>query len=611
MALAYHIPMSRKSIVLCCLGAVLAALALVLVNALFFRPWSIRVFFEREFIRQALDRPEELSMVRLLEPWGIRAHNAKWNDRSLAFEAREVAHQRETLATLERYDRNALSSADRVSYDTLHWQLSNAIEGERFRHHNYPVNQLFGFQNNLPSFLANIHQVNDERDAEDYLTRLDGVFEAFVQVREGLAAREAAGIIPPRFIIDRVLEEMRGFIAVPPEENLLYASFATKLSAAKSIEAGARERLLAKAKERIEKKVYPAYRGYIDYFAALRAKATDDAGVWKLPDGDAYYAWVLREQTTTGYTPADLHALGLKEVARIEAEMLAILHREGYGGTKAGPLMARLARESRFRYDEAPGVRESILKDYARMLSEAEARMSSAFSDLPKARIEVRRVPEFKEKTAAGAYYEDAAEDGSRPGVFYANLRDLGATQKFGMRTLAHHEGIPGHHFQIASQREAQGLPLFRRFGYFDAYLEGWALYAERLAWELGLTEDPYDNLGRLQAELFRAARLVTDTGLHYRRWTREQAIDYLEGVTGMAHSDVVSEVERYIVDPGQACAYKVGMIKILELRERARSALGKRFDLKAFHHLVLSNGALPLGVLEELVNDYLHKAAA
>ncbi|MEO0974925.1 MAG: DUF885 family protein, partial [Pseudomonadota bacterium] len=372
----------------------------------------------------------------------------------------------------------------------------------------------------------------------------------------------------------------------------------------------ARAEFLRQSEEAIVASVYPAYQSYIDYFSALREKSTNDAGVWKFPDGEAYYNYMLRQNTTTKLTANEIHATGLTEVDRIQAEMLAILEGEGYdisnGFTQA---MDAVAADDRFYYPDTDEGREQILADYRSIIAQIDADLDDAFHERPNAGVEVRRVPAFSEKTSPGAYYNGPSADGSRPGIFYANLYDIRATPKYGMRTLAYHEAIPGHHFQIATATELEGVPEFRKQVGFTAYAEGWALYAERLAWELGFQDDPFDNLGRLQAELFRAVRLVVDTGIHAKRWTREEAIDYMQRNTGIAESDVVAEIERYIVWPGQATSYKVGMMEFLALRDEARAALGERFDLRDFHAVLLKNGAVPLHVLRELVMEYIRTA--
>jgi uncharacterized protein (DUF885 family) len=596
-----------KKFILRTLAVVLLVVAVLVVNTIWFKPFFIRAFYEKVFVKFAFDSPEMLSQLRLVEGLGIQGHNRKLNDASEAEGDRRFQFLRETQATLHSYDTTGMRGQDRLNYQVLDWFMTNAAAGEAFRHHNYPVNQLFGLQNEFPNFMANVHQVHNRRDADYYNERLAAVRVKFAQVLEGLKIREQHGVVPPTFVIDKVLAGMAAFVAQQPEQSILYTSLAEKLKKAEDLDPAAQAEVLAETKRQIQGSVYPAYNQLITYFTALRPRSTNDAGVWKFPNGKAFYAHCLRSNTTTTLSAAEIHALGLREVARITAEMRAILQAEKVAGADSvGPTMARLGEETRFLYPDTDSGRAQILSDYQGILTEVGRDLSSAFSIQPKARLEVRRVPVFKEKTSAGAYYERGAMDGSRPGVFYASLYDVKATPKFGMRTLAYHEGIPGHHFQVGIQQELKGLPTFRSVVPFTAYSEGWALYAERVASELGFQKDPYDNLGRLRAELFRAARLVVDTGIHEQRWTREQAINYMRRTTGMAQSDVEAEVERYIVMPGQACAYKVGMLKILELRERAQQALGPKFNLPDFNDVVLKNGALPLEVLEQVVNNYI-----
>ena len=428
----------------------------------------------------------------------------------------------------------------------------------------------------------------------------------FAQTLEGLKIREAKGIIPPKFVIERVLTEMNEFVAMPVQDNILYSSFKTKL-ADTDISADEQARLLAAVEADIKGYVHPAYQLFIDYLTQLQAKAGTDDGYWALPNGNLAYEQLLKFFTTTNYTADEIHAKGLAEVDRIQNEIMTILAAEGYDvGQGFSVAIEALAADPKFYYEDSDAGRAQILVDYQAILDEVNAGLGDAFRIRPEAGMEVVRIPEFKEKTAPGAYYQQPAIDGSRPGRFYANLYDIKATPKYGMRTLAYHEGIPGHHFQIAVAMELEGMPLIRKMAPFTAYIEGWALYSERLAWELGFQKDPFDNIGRLQAELFRAVRLVVDTGIHHSRWTREQAIDYMKKNTGMSDRDVTAEIERYIVMPGQATAYKVGMMKILELREKAKLALGDKFDLRDFHDVVLKNGAVPLDILETLVDRYI-----
>jgi len=333
--------------------------------------------------------------------------------------------------------------------------------------------------------------------------------------------------------------------------------------------------------------------------------------VWKLPEGNAYYAYCLRSNTTTDLTPAQVHEIGLKEVERIETEMKSILTAVGYAGIQDAPRkLSEFGKEEQFLYPNTDEGRAAALAEYQRILDEMNASLDRFFGLRPKASLKVERIPEFREKTSAGAYYQQGDMSGSRPGVFYANLRDMKEIQKFGMKTLSYHEGIPGHHFQLSIAQELRGVPFFRRLVPFTAYIEGWALYAEKLAREQGFyKDDPYGEMGYLDSELLRAVRLVVDTGIHFKHWTREKAIEYMDAHTASAHESVVSEIERYIVMPGQACAYKIGEIKIVEQREKMKKALGDKFDLRQFHDLVLKNGSMPLILLERAVDDYIKTA--
>jgi len=590
-----------------------ASLALVMlvvafgVHTWYFKPVSLELFYGRVFAKYALQDPEMLSSMRLLEGLGLRFHN---NDLTQAGPERDIAVQAQLkadLATLRSYDRAALASKQQLSYDVLEFFLSMQDRMAAFSLHNYPVNQLFGVQNGFPRFMNETHQINDARDAEDFVARLNKVLGKFSGVLDGLKLRESKGIIPPRFVVEKVLAEMRAFAITPAQDNTLYVEYAKKLEKldASVLPNEQKAALLNDAKQAIESSVYPAYQSLISYYDGLLAKTNGNNGVWALPDGDAFYTLAIEQQTTTKMSADQIHSIGLAEVARIAQEMDAILDVAGYVDGTLAERVQQLSQSPEQLYPDTDAGREQILADYKQMIDEIDKGLAPAFDIRPKAGIEVRRVPPFAEKTAPGAYYNAPAMDGSRPGVFYANLRDVKETPKFSMRTLAYHEGVPGHHFQIAIMRELKGVPFFRRVLPFTAFSEGWALYTEQLAWEMGFQANPLDNLGRLQAEMFRAVRLVVDTGLHHQRWTREQGIAYMIEKTGMAEGEVVSEIERYLVMPGQALAYKVGMLKILELRERAKQRMGARFTLPEFHNQVLTNGSLPLVLLERVIDTW------
>ena len=587
------------------LVVVLAAVAFV--HVWYFKPYKIDWFYGRVFAQFALQSPQMLSSMRILPPWAD-FYSDKLDDASPKRSDEMMALVNDDLDMLHRYDREAMSDEGKLSYDALDFFLSNMVEGQRFRYNNFPVNQMFGVQSNLPNFMADTHQVNSASDATNYIKRLDQFPLHFAQVIEGLKQREAHGAIPPKFTVDKVLEQMQGFIAMPAEQNMLYTSLDEKLEklGTDKLDPNARAELLGKARTSIENQVYPAYRELIAYFTALQPKATENRGAWSLPDGDAYYAWSVRSHTTTDMTPAEVHDLGLAEVARISAEMDVILRDQGLSEGSIGARVQQLARQPDQMYPNTAEGKAEMIARYQAILDDVNANLGDTFNRRPKLGVEVKPVPAFSEKTAPGAYYQGGSFDGSRPGVFYANMRDPGDTPKFAMRTLAYHEGIPGHHFQITIAQELKGVPFFRRVLPFTAYSEGWALYAERLAWELGFEKDPLDNLGRLRDEMMRAVRLVVDSGIHYKRWTREQAISYMLENTGMGEGDVTPEIERYFVNPGQALAYKAGMLKILALREKAKEQLGDQFKLSEFHDQILTHGALPLSLVERVIDDWI-----
>ncbi len=594
------------------LGLLLAASAL-LAHTWFFKPVSINWFYNRVFVQFTQADPELLTQLRLLEQVGIRSHNAELTDASAAHEDRQFALLKASQDTLHRYDRQSYTDQDRISYEVFDYFIGTQLQGETWRYHDYPVNQLFGIQSQLPNLMTQTQQVNDATDAEHFIARLGQFPRKLEQVIDGIKRREARGIVPPKLVVEKVLDQIKGFTDIDAKANPIAIGFREKLDKlpADKMDAATRGALQARVDAAVANSVLPSYHKLAGYFETLRPKATRNDGVWALPDGDKFYQYAIASNTTTTMTADQIHTLGLAEVARIGAEMDRILAGAGYNSGSRAERMHKLATAPEQLYADTPGGRAQILKDYQTIIDEITTGLKPHFNIQAKSKVEVKRVPEFTEKTAPGAYYNPAPLDGSKPGTFFANLRDVTETPRYGMRTLAYHEAVPGHHLQIAIAQEQQGLPMFRSVVPFTAYMEGWALYAEQLAWEMGYQKDPLDNLGRLQAEMFRAVRLVVDTGLHSKRWTREQAIDYMVANTGMAQAEVVTEIERYLVDPGQALAYKVGMLKILELRERAKTALGAKFKLSEFHDEVLKNGAMPLQVLERVIDEYIARAKA
>ncbi len=574
--------------------------SLFLVNLIWFRPLFINHFYAKVFIEFAWNKPQMMSGM------GVGWFNDQLDDNSREAQDRDIELLKKDYRQLLEYDRESLEGQEQLSYDILAFFLEDAIRGLEFDDNAYSMTQRGGSYQGLINFMSDVHDIDDVDDAEDYLSRVSQfgrvMDNEIIDVRE----EQASGTVPPTFIIDKIIENLHNVRDPELADHPLMKDFNDKIDNLEGLESAEQAQLKTRMAELTETVVNPAYDRLLTLMAELRAVSTNDAGVWKFPNGAEYYQHRIKSMTTTDYTAEQLHQIGLEEVERILTEMAAILESEGYVGKTVGEFMLELNEDPKFLYPDTDEGRGQILADYQSMIDEIDTGMDRAFDIRPKSVVEVRRTPEYREKTAAGGSYSAPAIDGSRPGIFYANLYDIKATPKFGMRTLAYHEAVPGHHFQIAIKTELEGLPMFRNFIGFTAYSEGWALYAERLAWELGYQTDPYDNLGRLQAELMRAVRLVVDTGLHHKRWTREQAIDYMASTTGQTMSDVESEIERYVVWPGQALAYKVGMMKILELREKAERELGDRYDIRDFHNVVLKNGAVPLTILERLVDEYI-----
>jgi uncharacterized protein (DUF885 family) len=576
------------------------------------RPFSFNAMLNRQAVAQVFDYPQELSSLGLIDGTILDDHSGKLDEYSLAARQRRYDRTRADEAEVRSWDKTTLDHQDRLSWEIAVWgderRLANAkypwlgADGQA-----YPVNQAFGIQKDLPNFLLSQHKIVNAKLAHRYVERLRAMAGVLDAVNADVARQARLGVVPPDFIVDDSVAQMQALIAGDPARNVLVANLAAKSAKLSDISAEERAELIAEAARAVRERVYPAYRRLIARMRAIRPLSTHDAGIWHVKGGDAYYADQLRTLTSTDMTPQQIHDYGLSEVARISMEMDAILR--GVGSIKGGvgARMDALAHDPRFAFQNTEADRARILARYGQLLGHVRTLLPAYFEDLPQQKLEVRRVPVFAEKGSPGAYYEPASFDGSRPAIFFANLRNAGETPAWAMPTLAYHEGIPGHHLQLSTAMSVEGLPYIRRFNFLPAYGEGWALYAEHLASDMGLYKnDPYGDLGRLQAELFRAVRLVVDTGMNAQHWSREQAIDYMQSTTGMANSDVTAEVERYVVWPGQACSYKIGMKTILELRERARAQLGPRFDIHAFHKLVLENGAMPLWLLGREVDSWV-----
>ncbi|MBT7950819.1 MAG: DUF885 domain-containing protein [Gammaproteobacteria bacterium] len=561
-------------------------------------------FFEKSFQESLAQSPMFQSYL------GIKDNQDKWDDLSeekaeenLEITRRQLKELRSTI------NPDLLDEQTLISYRLFEKNAEDEIDLYKWRYHDYPVNQMHGVQSQIPSFLINIHRVSDKQDAEDYISRLNGVTGLLSQVIANMKMRTEMKIVPPRFVFPYVISDSRNVIKGNPfeqssEDSTLLADFKSKVNALK-IEQTEKDDLIRRASKALENKVGPAFEEMIAYLQALEKTATTDDGAWKFPDGEAFYNAALRQTTTTNLTADEIHQIGLREVARIQNEMHSIMDQVGFKGSLKE--FFKFTREDKqFYYPDTAEGRQAYLSKAKSIIETMESHLDQVFITKPKDKIVVKAVEAFREKSAGKAFYQDPAPDGSRPGTYYANLYRMADMPNYQMEALAYHEGIPGHHLQGSISNQLKDIPKFRKFGYFTAYGEGWGLYSEYLPKEMGFYEDPYSDFGRLAMEIWRACRLVVDTGIHAKRWTREQAIQYLDENTPNPHGDIVKAIERYIVLPSQATAYKIGMMKILELREAARQQLGDGFDIREFHDVILKNGALPLDVLEEVVNSWV-----
>ena len=457
--------------------------------------------------------------------------------------------------------------------------------------------------------MSDMHPVRSYSEAKDFIKRTDLVKDVYAGQLDWLERQAAAGIYAPKFVYAHLIEQLNELINYTFEEHPLYIQFIKKAELLEITDTELAS-LDAEIKSSIKNSVTPGFIFLRDFMVSTRDNANPHHGIWSQPNGDEFYKLRIRSYTTTDYSPEKIHNIGLDEVARISSRMKELLVSLGYDADKtSGTLMNELNEDPTMLYADTADRKEIVVQDYMDMVTEATEKIKGYFHTMPKAPVIVLPVPEYSEKTAPGGYYQAPALDGSRPGAFYVNLYDIKQTPKYSMKTLTYHEATPGHHHQIAHSLENDELTLYRRFGYgTSAFSEGWALYAERLSLEAGLAPDPYDELGILQSEIFRAVRLVVDTGIHYKKWTREEAIDYMKAKTGMSDTECRVEIERYIVWPGQALSYKVGMIKILELRAKAMNALGDRFNIKDFHSAVLDNGNPPLFIVEQMIDEMIAK---
>mgnify|MGYP000011511256 FL=1 len=585
--------------------------SLYLVNLFLMKPVSIDHYLGKEFLIGLTDSPESMTYIGIFDQFNwITKHNSKLSISNPDDLQGDIKDAKKTLRILNKYKNSSLSDNQKITKSIAIFDTGNNLKQlEKFPYHDYPLNQVRGAHHNVISFMSDMHPIRNLSEAKDFIKRTNLVIDVYSGLLSWLERQAAEGIYAPKFVYAHLIKQLDELINYSIEEHPLYTQFIKKTELL-NISENQLADLGADLKSSIENSVTPGFVLLRDFMVSTRDNANPHHGIWSQPNGDEFYKLRIRSYTTTDYSPQKIHDLGISEVARISSRMKEILVSLGYDASKtAGTLMNELNEDPSMLYADTPDRKKIVVQDYMDMVTEATEGIKGYFHTMPKSPVTVIAAPEYSEKTAPGGWYQSPALDGSRPGAFYVNLYDIKQTPKYSMKTLAYHEATPGHHHQIAHSLENDDLTLYRRFGYgTSAFSEGWALYSEQLALEAGLAPDPYDELGILQSEIFRAVRLVVDTGIHYKKWTREEAIAYMKAKTGMSDTECRVEIERYIVWPGQALSYKVGMIKILELREKAMKALGDKFNIKDFHSAVLDHGNPPLFIVEQKIDEMIEK---
>jgi len=569
---------------------------------------KIEKLFDDYFREYLTLNPEKGSELGLSRESGYDFNRAALDDYSDAGLKANFDLARKYLDQLRQIDTTKITRSQNIDAEILTWFLEVQLEGEKFVDHKYYIDHLFGVHSQMVNLMTVYHSIDDLQDARDYLGRLEKIPIRLHQTKQRIDIQERKRIRPPVFIIDRVITDIEEFRKPKPKKNVLYADFTDKLSSLSDVKPAAIKELSRQAESIIEEKLYPAYDEFMERLKVSAENADSLAGLWRLPNGKGYYAYCLEFHTSSSITPKDVFQLGLKEVKRLQEKCRVLLDSLGITGDGTfGELMSQYRAtwrtpelEDKFYYPEGKKRRKMVLKDYRSLLDDALARLPEAFKYIPKTEVTVEPVPEYREASGL-TYYEPASIDGKRKATFHVNMGYV--FSKPGMPSLLYHETVPGHHYQFAVQQELTQGRMFKNLFFITGFAEGWAMYVQALAGELGWLPDVYSRIAEWNSQLFRAVRIVADAGIHYYKWSKESALQYQYDNLGWSSSN---EVDRYIVWPGQACSYTIGKLKIMELREKAKKELGPKFDLKEFHMAVLENGSLPLDLLEEIVEDYI-----
>ena len=572
-----------------------------------FTPVGVNNYINKVTVQLAIDSPELLTYLGAIDNTPLDFHSGKLADYTKEEEERSIAKLRDARSGLDAYGPEGLTDQELLTWKIAAWFFDDLLRQAELRYSGYRVNQISGVTVNMPQFLTDTHVIKNEKSVRRYLSRLQEFGRVLRETHARVMDDRANGVIPPDFVIEKALVGMNKFIEGGADNSPLVTTLGPKLDELEDVDDDAAAAFINKATRLVSSEVIPGYEAIINLFESMLPGATHDAGIWRLPNGEAIYAANLRSNTTTQYSPEEIHATGLAEVDRIEGEMLDILDGQGVMGDSFAERIRVLMDDPAHQFPNTDEGRAEMIAYLETFDQKVMAIAANYFVTIPTQPLEIVRVPEYSQDSSPGGYYNGPALDGSRPGRFYINQKNTADNPRWTLPTLMIHEGSPGHHFQISTSQLIEGVPVLRRLSPFNAFSEGWALYSERIAkTDMGLyDDDPLGDLGRLQAEMFRAVRLVVDTGMHAKRWSRERAIEYMTAKTGMTNEEVTREIERYVVWPGQATAYKTGQLALLEMRKDTEDALGERFSLRDFHEAVLMNGAMPLDILKETMADW------
>ena len=585
---------------------------------------SVAVAQDGRYLRQAQPATALDSFVNnityrtyLLSPidqtyWGDRTHYSEWDDLSLEAEAERAGIWTDALASLHSdFNYNQLSYQDKITYRVFELYANTQLDFYNYRNHAYLITHRSGPQINLPQVLTEAHEIAGYSDATAYITRLRGIGGVFDQLIERMETSAALGVVPPSFIIPQIITSARNVIVGKPfdnsaNDNFILVDFRAKVNALGSLNDAQKAELIAAARDALVNDVKPAYERLIAYLQGLQSLASDEPGLWQFPNGKAYYTMLLRWRTTTLLSPNQVHKRGIRNVRKTHREMKQIMQQVGFESDGLQDFFEFMRTDKRFFFKNTEAGRTRFLNEARAVIDTMETHLPEAFITLPRTELLVKAVEPYRQETATVAFYQPGSSANSRPGIFYVNLYDMGKQPVYELEALAYHEGIPGHHLQVMIADEKNFGNYLRSSSLHTAYVEGWALYAEQLAKEMGFYLDPYSDFGRLSMQLWRACRLVVDTGMHYKGWSRQEAIDYLLDNTPSPEAECISEIDRYVVLPAQATAYMIGKLRILQLRAFAQKKLGDAFDLREFHEVLLTNGSVPLPLLQEIIEDWI-----